>query len=88
MRKIYKTISLEPMTSRLPSVVPAYIPGTTTPITFDDDQLKARGYAYPSNYGLIPCNVEIHGSVCNAKGITNGNGASGCVIISFERLSV
>ena len=80
MRKIYKTISLEPMTSRLPSVVPAYIPGTTTPITFDDDQLKARGYAYPSNYGLIPCNVEIHGSVCNTH--------DGCGVISFERLSV
>ena len=80
MRKIYKTISLEPMTSRLPSVVPAYIPGTTTPITFDDDQLKARGYAYPSNYGLIPCNVEIHGSVCNTH--------DSCGVISFERLSV
>ncbi len=80
MRKIYKTISLEPMTSRLPSVVPAYIPGTTTPITFDDDALKARGYAYPSNYGLIPCNVEIHGSVCNTH--------DSCGVISFERLSV
>ena len=59
MRKIYKTISLEPMTSRLPSVVPAYIPGTTTPITFDDDALKARDYGYPSNYGLVPCNIPL-----------------------------
>ena len=57
MRKIYKTISLEPMTSRLPSVVPAYIPGTNTPITFDEESLKKRSYTYTSNWGLIPCNV-------------------------------
>lgn len=59
MRKIYKTISLEPMTSRLPSVVPAYIPGTNTPITFDEESLSGRGYAYTSNWGLIPCNVKL-----------------------------
>ena len=61
MRKIYKTISLEPMTSRLPSVIPAYVQGSNTPITFDDDQLKARGYSYTSNYGLIPCSVMLNG---------------------------
>ena len=59
MRKIYKTISLEPITSRLPSVVPAYVPGTNTPITFDEESLSGRGYAYTSNWGLIPCNVEL-----------------------------
>ena len=59
MRKIYKTISLEPMTSRLPSVVPAYVPGTNTPITFDDTALRNRGYAYTSNWGLVPCNVGL-----------------------------
>lgn len=88
MRKVYKTISLEPMTSRLPSVVPAYIPGTTTPITFDDDALKARDYGYPSNYGLIPCSISLPSGVHGANGITNGNGASGCIVISFERLSI
>lgn len=80
MRKIYKTISLEPMTSRLPSVVPAYVPGTNTPITFDEESLSGRGYAYTSNWGLIPCNVEIHGSVCNKH--------DSCNVISFERLSI
>jgi len=87
MRKIYKTISLEPMTSRLPSVVPAYIPGTNTPITFDEESLSGRGYAYTSNWGLIPCNVELPSGICHASGITNGNGVSGCTVISFERLS-
>ena len=87
MRKIYKTISLEPMTSRLPSVVPAYVPGTNTPITFDEESLSGRGYAYTSNWGLIPCNVELPSDICHASGITNGNGVSGCTVISFERLS-
>ena len=87
MRKIYKTISLEPMTSRLPSVVPAYVPGTNTPITFEKESLSGRGYAYTSNWGLIPCNVELPSGICHASGITNGNGASGCTVISFERLS-
>ena len=88
MRKIYKTISLEPMTSRLPSVVPAYVPGTNTPITFDEESLSGRGYAYTSNWGLIPCNVELPSGICYASGITNGNGASGCTVISFERLRI
>ena len=89
MRTIHKTISLEPMTSRLPSVVPAYIPGTNSAITFDDAALRDRDYAYISNYGLIPCNINIPSeyNVCYANGITNGNGASGCTVISFERLS-
>lgn len=87
MRTIHKTISLEPMTSRLPSVVPAYIPGTNSAITFDDTALRDRDYAYTSNYGLIPCNVPLPNGVCNSNGITNGNGASGCDVISFERLS-
>ena len=61
MRKIYKTISLEPMTSRLPSVIPAYIQGSSTPITFNDSALRDRGYSYTSNYGLIPCSVTLNG---------------------------
>ena len=58
MRVISKQISLEDFTSRLPGVVPAYIPGTTTPILFDEESLKAREYAYPSNYGLVPMFVN------------------------------
>ena len=80
MRKIYKTISLEPMTSRLPSVVPAYVPGTNTPITFDKESLSGRGYAYTSNWGLIPCNVKLPtNGICNVNDV--------CRVISFERLS-
>ena len=47
------------MTSRLPSVIPAYIPGTNSAITFDDVALRDRDYAYTSNYGLIPMNIVV-----------------------------
>ena len=59
MRVIQKEISLEPMTSRLPGVAPAYVPGSKYPIFFDEDSLKERQYEYPSNYGLIPMTSEI-----------------------------
>jgi hypothetical protein len=55
MRKIQKTISLEPMTSRMPSVWPAYMDNKL--YFFDDESLKERGYLYPSNYGMIPMSV-------------------------------
>jgi len=54
MRVIQKKISLEPITSRLPGVAPAYVPGSKYPIFFDEDSLKKRQYEYPSNYSLIP----------------------------------
>ena len=57
MRKIQKTISLEPMTSRLPSVVPAYMNNEL--YFFDDAHLKERDYSYTSNYGMIPMNIVV-----------------------------
>ena len=57
MRKIQKTISLEPMTSRLPSVLPAYLDNKL--YYFDDDSLRARKYEYTSNWGLVPVNIVL-----------------------------
>ncbi len=59
MRKIYKTISLEPMTSRLPSIWPAYMNNDPNPYFFDDNHLKERGYSYTSNYGMTPMNIVV-----------------------------
>lgn len=59
MRKIQRTISLEEMTSRLPGVWPAYLQGSSQLLYFDDASLKARDYAYTSNYGLVPCNIVL-----------------------------
>lgn len=58
MRLISKHISLESFTSRIPGVVPAYVPGSKEPIFFDENSLKGREYEYPSNYGLIPMSVN------------------------------
>lgn len=52
MRTIQKTISLEPMTSRLPSVWPAYKDNVL--YFFDKESLKRRKQEYPCNYGMIP----------------------------------
>lgn len=43
------------MTSRLPSILPAYKDNKL--YYFDDESLKARDYLYPSNYGMIPINI-------------------------------
>lgn len=59
MRKIQKKISLEPMTSRLPSILPAYMNNQL--YFFDDTNLKKRDYTYTSNYGMIPMNVDLSG---------------------------
>ena len=57
MRTIQRTISLEPMTSRLPGVLPAY--KNNVLYYFDEDSLKAREYEFPSNYGMIPVNIVL-----------------------------
>jgi hypothetical protein len=101
MRKIHKTISLEPMTSRLPSVVPAYNPIDNSIMYFDDNALKARGYTYTSNYGLVPINIEIPNIPCLSATTWVYNKDRGecgeweeiplsmnCQVISFERLSI
>ncbi len=57
MRTIQRTISLEPMTSRLPGVIPAY--NGNILYFFDDNSLKEREYEFPSNYGMIPVNIML-----------------------------
>lgn len=59
MRVIKKQISLENFTSRLPGVVPAYRERDGKLYFFDEESLKAREYAFPSNYGLVPMSVKI-----------------------------
>ena len=83
MRKIQKRISLEPMTSRLPSILPAYMNNQL--YFFDDAHLKERDYTYTSNYGMIPVDVEIPSEYRNRICDYNGDG---CYVISFERLSI
>ena len=57
MRTIQRTISLEPMTSRLPGVLPAYKDNVL--YYFDEESLKARDYEFTSNYGMIPVNIVL-----------------------------
>lgn len=57
MRTIQRTISLEPMTSRLPGVLPAYKDNVL--YYFDEESLKAREYEFTSNYGMIPVNIVL-----------------------------
>lgn len=76
------------MTSRLPSVWPAYMDNDPNPYFFDDASLSARNYTYTSNYGMIPMNIIITGfTIPNAKTIKLCSGNTECNVISFERLS-
>ena len=71
------------MTSRLPSILPAYMNNQL--YFFDDTNLRKRDYTYTSNYGMIPVDVEIpsdyRSRICDYNG-------DGCYVISFERLSI
>ena len=58
MRTIQKQISLEPMTSRLPSVWPAYL--NNEYYYFDDNSLKDREWQYTSNWGMVPVNIVVN----------------------------
>ena len=60
MRIIQKQISLEPMTSRLPSVWPAYFNNEKEIYYFDDTHLKDRDWAYTSNWGMVPVNIVVN----------------------------
>ena len=57
MRKIQKIISLEPMTSRLPSVLPAYLDNRL--YFFDETSLRIRKYERTSNWGMVPVNIIV-----------------------------
>lgn len=60
MRTIQKQISLEPMTSRLPSVWPAYKDNEL--YFFDEESLKSekRQWQYTSNWGMVPVNIVLN----------------------------
>lgn len=58
MRTIQRQISLEPMTSRLPSVWPAYLDNNL--YYFNDTDLKDRDWQYTSNWGMIPMNIVVN----------------------------
>ena len=58
MRIIQKQISLEPMTSRLPSIWPAYLDNRL--YFFDDASLSNRSYQYTSNWGMVPVNIVVN----------------------------
>ena len=57
MRTIQKQISLEPMTSRLPSVWPSY--KNNRLYYFDNDSLSGRSWQYTSNWGMVPLNIVV-----------------------------
>ena len=57
MRTIQKQISLEPMTSRLPSVWPSY--KNNRLYYFDEDSLSGRSWQYTSNWGMMPLNIVV-----------------------------
>ena len=59
MRTIQKQISLEPMTSRLPSVWPAYFNNEENLYYFDEDSLIEREWHYTSNWGMVPDNIVV-----------------------------
>lgn len=56
MKHIQKEISLESVTSRLPSVWPA-LGSNGSVVFFDRDSVKGRKYQFTSNYGMIPLDV-------------------------------
>jgi hypothetical protein len=58
MRHIEKQISIEPLVSRLPSVLPAY--GNGGLYFFDERSIVGRDGKYPTNYGMIPLNIVLN----------------------------
>lgn len=100
MRIIQKQISLEPMTSRLPSVWPAYLDNKL--YFFDDVSLSGRSYQYTSNWGMIPANIVVSPTPYSSNTSDAYSVVSGChcygnggteydelcdFVISFENLS-
>jgi hypothetical protein len=85
MRRIQKTFSLEPMTSRMPSVLPAYKDNEL--YYFDDAHLKEREYEFPSNYGMIPLVVSYTSASANDNVVYSLDCSDNAIKLSFERLS-
>lgn len=90
MRCIQKRISLERLTSRLPSVVPSYLDETL--YHFDIASVKNRIYLYPTNYGMFPCSLPMKGllSDIGSFGTIDNVLTKNCgdaVMVSFQSLS-
>ena len=78
MRIIQKQISLEPMTSRLPSVWPAYYNNELDIYYFDDASLKNRDWAYTSNWGMVPVNIVVSPKPYSSHTDTDYSVVDGC----------
>lgn len=61
IRKISKTISLEPFKSRIPSIMPSYSGGTL--YFFDEGSVEEREGEYPTNYSMFPINIWLQFSI-------------------------
>ena len=91
MRTIQKTISLEPMTSRVPSIWPAYKDDAL--YFFDDESLKGREYEFPCNYGMIPLSITFSGVTFEEvikndfKLYSGDTSCNNCFTMSFSTLS-
>jgi len=98
MRTIQKQISLEPMTSRLPSVWPAYKDNDF--YLFDKESLTDREWQYTSNWGMIPVNIVVSPKPYSSHTYSEYTVTDGChcygnspydelceFVLSFENLS-
>ena len=86
MRVIQKQVSLEPMTSRLPGLYPAYKDGEL--YFFNDSHLESRGNEFPTNWGMIPVMLSLNGKPSSSSGCSDYSVVcNGTFKMSWERMS-
>ena len=86
MRILQKQVSLEPMISRLPGLYPAYKDGEL--YFFDDAHLKARGYEFPTNWGMTPVLLRLNHAPSTSYGCDDYSvSCTGTFTMSWERMS-